>query len=146
MSSAGFQLVAGRIPGERVATSILTSDSSGFTTTETTIQSVTGVPVVSGRTYRVRAHFTLQSTNAGDVATVRIRADNTSGALVQSGITDGLVTGSLGPRITIEGEFVATTTESKTFVLTGVRLSGSGTINRDASASNPSYLYVDFIR
>jgi hypothetical protein len=45
----------------------------------------------------------------------------------------------------LEFEFDATGTSTKTFVITGQRLSGSGQCRLEASTSGPAYLYADYI-
>jgi hypothetical protein len=145
MSSAGQRLVAGRIPGERIATTIVPTDSSTFTA-ETIVASVTA-PLVSGRTYRVRFHGQFQSSVSGDRVFVRMRQNDISGSTIN--VTLLIITASAsspGWATTLEAEFVATSTGNKTFVVTGLRASGTGNINLEASGSWPTFLYVDYIR
>jgi hypothetical protein len=147
MSSAGYQLVAGRIPGERIATTIRTSDSSGVTTTETTIDSVTAA-LVTGRTYRVRWTARVDGSVNADTLFVRIREDNVSGNQLQILRVEVPATGGVGTGYpgTIEAEYTAVATGNKTFVGTIVRASGTGTVNIEAGPNRPVYLYVDYIR
>ena len=145
MSSAGFQLVAGRIPGERIATTSTTSDSSTFTTTEAEVLSVTAA-LVDGRTYRVRAHCRWASSVAGDRVIGRIRQDSVTGSEVTSANVIADTTATNGWPMMIEAEYTATATGDKTFVVGGVRASGTGNCYMVAASNRPGYLYVDYIR
>lgn len=144
MSSAGQQLVAGRIPGERIATTRTTADSATFTTTTTAVMTVVA-PLVTGRTYWVRAVYRWQSTVAGDNVTGAIREDSVTGTIIQTNVSNVQLTGSLISMQVMETQFTAVSTGNKTFILAGVRFTGSGTINLDASSPSPSFLYVDYI-
>lgn len=148
MTSAGSQLIAGRIPGERIATSIETSDSATFTTTETEIMSVTAA-VVIGRTYRIRGVGRLDSTVDNDDVALFVREDSLAG----SALTVDLVElnaenqDTSGQQWTpLEVEWTASSTGLKTFVISAQRNSGSGSIRRRAGSDRPAYLYVDYIR
>lgn len=145
MSSAGQLLEAGRIPGERIATDIEVADSSTFTA-ETVIMSVTA-PLVDGRTYGVWALFRLKSSVDNDDVTGRIRQDSVSGGTLQE---DGMelshdLQGTRGQGMVLYGEYTASATANKTFVLTGERAAGTGNISMEASANKPSYLFVEYV-
>lgn len=141
-STAGFQLVAGRIPGERIATSTMTSDSSTFTTALTQVATVTAA-LVSGRTYKVVGHLGFEITVDG-VLRGQIRENNISGTDLQ--IRDFVVdsSGSVNG-MHIEAEYTAVATGNKTFVIGGDVLVGGGTCNLNASSTFPSYMYVEYI-
>jgi hypothetical protein len=130
-------------PGQRIATTTVTTDSAGFTTTETQLASVVA-SVVEGYTYKVVFNVGLELTVDG-VIRGTLRENTVGGTIVQ--LRDvwvdnvGTATG-----LWVEGQYTATATEDKTFVATGDVLSGGGTANLNASASFPSYLYVDFIQ
>ncbi len=143
MSSAGRKLVAGRIPGERIATTISTVPLGGITTTETTFISVTA-PLVNGRTYRVRLISHIGSSVNGDRGLVRIREDDDTGTQLQVERIHIPVAGSY-PGHT-EVEYTATASGDKTFVATLVRESGTGSMSHNAGATQPAYMYVDYIR
>ena len=145
MPAAGETIIAGRVPGERIATQIDTSDTSGFTTTETVLTTVTA-PLVSGRTYRVRFVSLIRSTVADDDINARIRQDNVTGTEVFVSQFEINTNTSLGVVVIIEAEYTATATADKTFVATGVRTTGSGTITARGAAAAPRQLYVDYIR
>jgi hypothetical protein len=145
VSSAGQKLVAGRVPGERIATDIDTADSGTFTTTETVVSSVVAA-LVSGRTYRVRWVGGCVTTVANDVYLCRLREDSLVGtALMERNRVIGTTSAS-GEALECEVEYTAVATGNKTFVSTGVRNGGTGTLHADATASRPRYLYVDYIR
>jgi hypothetical protein len=143
VSSAGFLLEAGRIPGERIETTTATSDSSGWTTTETVALTLV-VPVIIGRTYKIVVDASYASSVDGDVEFVRIRENNVTGTTIHSSrivVQDGA-----GVRAHAEVEWTAPATANKMFVLTGERESGTGTGRIDAGSINPAYLYADYLR
>lgn len=146
MSSAGQQLVAGRIPGERIATASRTSASSAIGGTETQIDSITAA-LVSGRTYRVTwdVSYTVSATASTDHFFARIREDNTSGTQLQ-GCRLSATTTAQSYRQHVECEYTAVATGNKTFSLTFIRTAGAGTVTSHAAATNPTYAYVDYIR
>ena len=144
-ATAGQIAEAGRVPNERIATTVETSDSSTFTTSETTIASVTA-SLVSGRTYRIRFYGSIVSTVADGQVQCRLREDNTSGTQMQGVNVFPANTSSSGHPLPIEAEFTAVSTGNKTFVATGQRVSGTGTINMNGAATNPAYMYCDYIR
>jgi hypothetical protein len=146
MPAAGETIIAGRVPGERIATTTATADSSTFTTTETTVMSVTAA-LVTGRTYRVRFYGRFNSSVSTDRVVARFREDNSSGTEIAT--TDTPLTnysGTFGHAIEIEIEYTASATGNKTFVVTGERGAGSGNCNLEAATTRPAYLYVDYIR
>ncbi|MCI0687022.1 MAG: hypothetical protein L0Y54_07280 [Sporichthyaceae bacterium] len=142
---AGETIIAGKVPGERIATDIDTADSATFTTTETEVQSVTAA-LVSGRTYRIRWATRFESSVADDRVIARIREDNSTGSELSNMVVRMFTVGSIGWPVTIEAEYTAVATGNKTFSATGVRQSGTGNCFMEAAANRPSYLYVDYIR
>ena len=145
MAFAGQIAVAGRIPGELIASSVSTSDSATFTTTETTVLSVTA-PLVSGRTYRVIFFGKFASTVAGDIGVARIREDNSTGPERQSDYLDfNTASLTIGYSCYMEFEYQASSTGNKTFVVTGVRNTGTGTLRLEAAGHRPSYLRVEYV-
>ena len=144
MPLAGEIIVAGQIPGERIATAIATSDSATITTTETVVMTVVA-PVVVGRTYRVTFDAAFDPDALDDTHVARIREDSVTGAPIQVRRMVVALGNNLQP-INSETEYTAVATEDKTFVLTFVRSSGTGGIIMNASAGGPTFLYVDYIR
>ncbi|MGH6693423.1 MAG: hypothetical protein ACREF4_22365 [Gammaproteobacteria bacterium] len=143
MVLAGQTIVAGQVPGERVATDIETIDSANVTTTETVVQTVVA-PVISGRTYRVRWHGDLASSVAADIFFVKIREDTVAGNTLDFRRYRAHTTDNF-PYST-EVEYTADATEDKTFVFTLVRSAGTGNGRLDATSTSPAYLYVNYIR
>jgi hypothetical protein len=143
MVAAGETIIAGKIPGERIATTIRTEDSSNVTS-EAVIDTVEAA-VVEGRIYRVRWHGRFASSVAGDDAHFRIREDSISGTELAS-VAEDLEVVARQPRSTIEAEYTADATEDKTFVATLTRLAGTGGVHGDAAAGGPTYFYVEYIR
>jgi hypothetical protein len=143
MSSAGQELVAGRIPGERIATTRVVTSGSAVTTTETTVMTVTAA-VVAGRRYRITADWYWQFTVATDVFDVRIREDSVTGtALAGRRFPAITTTGFIGN--TLQAEYVADVTEDKVFDLTFDRQAGTGSATLNGAATATSILYVDYI-
>lgn len=142
MSSAGFELVAGRIPGEEIARTTVTSDSSTFTTTETLMASVTAA-LVSGRVYKIVFDAAFEITVDG-VLRVSIHEDNVSGTVLNlrdcNIDNSGTATGGF-----VQAYYTAVSTANKTFVATGDVLVGGGTANLNAAATFPTYLYVEYV-
>ncbi|MFY1658582.1 hypothetical protein [Micromonospora sp. WMMD1274] len=132
--------------GRRVGDpTVRTSDSAAFTG-ETVIDSVT-VPVVSGRTYKIRWTVAWGSTVAGDSVFSRIRVDDLAGAQLQIMRVSVVATGGAGTRWdgTVEGEYTAVSTGNKTFVGTGARATGTGNISAKAASDFPIRLYVECV-
>lgn len=142
MSSAGQQLVAGRIPGEEIARTEATADSSNFTTTETTVISVVA-PVVAGRTYKIVFSGHGSSSVGTDVVIFRLRDTNSVGVERQSDIVEVNGSTTLGQSSYMERSLAVTTTENRTWVVAGVRgVGGSGNCRLEAATSRPAYLRV----
>lgn len=145
MVAVGDPIILARMPGYMAASTAAVADSSTFTTSETSVISVTA-SLISGVTYRIVFEGAWQTTVADSQITTRIREDNTSGTIRQTQVInakDG--TGSLFHPFSLEARYTAASTASKTFIGTGVRLSGTGTINLDATAGSPAYLYVEVV-
>jgi hypothetical protein len=146
MVAAGETIIAGKVPGERIATDSGSADSSNFTNAaEVVVQSVTA-PVVIGRTYRVVFHGSFASSIAADTLFVRIREDSLTGTQLQSTAFEITTTTAVGWKLTLEAEYTADATEDKIFTLTAIRAGGSGNCRLEAGSDHPAYLYVDYIR
>lgn len=143
-SSAGFQLTAGRIPGERIATTTSTSDTATFTTTETVIDTVTAA-LVTGRTYQVRWAGGVASTVNDTAVLARIRDTNLVGTTLQERNVPVTTTSSSGVPVNIEAEYTAVATGNHTFVTTGLRNGGTGTLLGEGALTHPRYLYVNYL-
>ena len=124
----------------------VTADAGSFTTSETVVATVTA-PLVSGAKYRVRFIGGWQTTVADGSVTTAIREDNVTGTVKDERVVPTAVgTGSFLHPFTLEVIYTAGSTANKTFVGTGVRLSGTGTISLDAGTDHPAYLYVELFR
>jgi hypothetical protein len=142
-SSAGFQLAAGRIPGELIASSVATADSANFTTTEVIVMTVTA-PVVIGRTYSVWAGPTFHSTVDADVVHSQLREDNVSGTILDRTDDYIRVTVSAIDRTILYAHYTADATENKTFVVTGDRVIGTGNCRLEAASNRPAFMIVRY--
>lgn len=142
-SSSGFQLVAGRIPGELIASSAATADSANFTTTEVIVMTVTA-PVVIGRRYSIWAGPTFHSSVDGDVVHSQLREDNVSGTVLDRTDDYIRVTTTTIDRTTLFAMYTADATENKTFVVTGDRVSGTGNCRLEADTIRPAFMLVRY--
>ena len=145
MSNSGQQILAGRIPGERLATSIRTANSAGITTVDTVTDTVTA-PLVAGRLYLVKAYLLGRSTVANDTHVSRIREDALGGTQLLSARFQIFTTGTATNHVAIlEVHYLAVATADKTFVSTTIRGSGAGTITMVAGVSDPAYMCVEYV-
>lgn len=144
MPAAGDTIVVATVPGSRIATTEITSDSAAITTTETVVLTVVA-PLVIGRIYQVRAAFNFALSVATDTFDARIREDSLTGGQRRRIV---LHAGSVASfhYVEMETEYTADATESKTIVVTLDRLAGTGNITMQAASSTPAYLYVNYIR
>lgn len=127
----------------RIATTIRTTNTSSFTS-ETVINTVQA-SLVTGKTYRIRWDADVAGTVTSDLARFRIREDNISGTQLQ--LKNRVIQGpGTDYPISLEVEYTAVSTGPKTFALTCLRQTGTGTLACNANANEPSYLYVDYIR
>lgn len=130
----------------RVGTTVITADSSTFTTTAVEVASIT-VSLVTGRVYRVSAHIAWQSTVTGDAVRCRIREDNNSGTLLNSEeVVIGLSGTTSGYFTHVVAEYTAVSTGSKTFSVSGDQENGTGNCRMEHTTDRPGYVTVDFIR
>lgn len=128
----------------RVDTTERTANVGTFTTTETQIDTVT-VSLVSGRTYGVWLYGTFQTTVANDSVNAAIREDSTSGTRMTVARVYLPILG-VGFGFALYAEYTAGSTGDKTFVGTGQRQSGTGSITAAAAATQKAYIYVDYVR
>lgn len=121
-----------------------TANSSGFTTTEVVLDTITA-SLVAGTTYRIIWDGAVSSTSgsAAEAFRGRIRETNVSGTAWQVRTYPLPVANtSFGTRL--EAEYTAVATGDKTFVATGVRLpAGAGTLTSSAAADNPTLFRVE---
>jgi len=145
MPLAGQILQAGRIPGERIATTRVTSNSGDFTTSQAVVMSVTG-PLVAGRTYGIHAFVRFSGVDNEDIG-VRILEDGIGGSQLQSLAMEMSVDDqeTWGESRWMYAEYTAPANEDKTFVITAQVIAGSGPARLLATASRPCYMYIEYI-
>lgn len=127
----------------RMASATFTTNSGNITTTETSVGSV-AASLVSGRTYAVWFHGAADTSVAADTADCRLREDSVSGT--EMTLRRVYLHDASGRfPVVLYAEYTAVATAAKTFHATYVRGSGGGNIIRVASATIPTYLFVDYI-
>jgi hypothetical protein len=115
--------------------------SSGVFTAETVVDTITA-SLIAGVKYEIRWTGVWQSSVAGDVVNQQLREDSISGTR----LTDGRIACTTANKAFagfVRGYYTAAVTGSKTFVVTGVRDSGTGNITRAAVATSPAVLSID---
>lgn len=142
MPSAGEAIEAWH--GARIATNTETTSSGTFTTTETVTDDVTA-PLIDGERYLVEFWGEFVSTVAGDDVGVQLREDNVSGTVLTL-VIKNIETASVAEAFYLRREYTATATGSKTFVVTGDRLVGTGNVSRLSASTLPAYLTVTHIK
>jgi hypothetical protein len=146
----GDPVVLGRLaiapaPRIRIKTSIATSNSAPWDDTpEVVVQTLSAVPLVAGRTYRLTWFGDLIGSVAASEHFMRIREDSLSGTVLDVRRYRAHTTANFPYRT--EVEYPAVATGNKTFVFTGVRSVGTGLGTVDADTDHPAYFYVDYIR
>jgi len=141
---AGQTIRAGLMSGEVIAVDTVTSNSSTFTTTETTVQSVTA-SLIDTVVYDVYAYTHFNADAVVTEMTARLREDNSTGTELWNSYTGAinfLTTSALGNWFVLAGSYTASSTGSKTFVLTGLRTGGAGNCKLVAASNRPSKLLV----
>lgn len=129
----------------RVSTTEITANSSTYGATETTLYTITP-SLVSGLTYRIIFIAKIAVDVAGDVSFARIREDSLTGNQLDGANVYGGTTNTSGFTVYAISEYTAAATGTKTFVVTGQRVSGTGTAHGvKASANRKSYITVDLI-
>lgn len=141
MASTGEAVLAWH--GGRIATTVATSSTANFTTTETVTDTVVA-DLVDGARYLVEFFGRFTTTVAGDDVTVQLREDSLTGTVLHAERRDILASG-IAQAWYLRAEHTATGTGLTTFVATGVRTTGSGNIQRNAAATAPVYLTVTHI-
>jgi hypothetical protein len=129
----------------RIATHRRESNVSPFSS-EVVIQTISNVPVVAGRTYRIKwvtdVASSAASSTAVESARWRIRDTNIAGAVLQYGHT-AISMANNDFLAVVETEWVAPSTTTKTFVGTCHRAFGTGNFSCNANANEPSIFSVD---
>lgn len=129
----------------RVAATELTTNSATWTSSESSALISVTASLINGWSYKISALVMVNSTVAADAAFMRIREDN-SGGTQSVGLSLGIpTTTGNGFPLWLYAEYTAAATASKIWVLTGSRLSGTGTQGIVCSTSRPCWLTVDRI-
>jgi hypothetical protein len=127
----------------RVGTWTRTSNSAGFSS-EAVIDTISNVPVVTGKRYRITWNVDVASAEANNEARFRIRETNIAGTVRQySHLRIGSANQDYGTSLV--AEWVSTVTGTRTWVGTCHRQFGAGTFTCNANANEPAYLTVDEI-
>lgn len=117
-----------------------TSSTATFTA-ETVTDTIT-VNLISGKTYLVTAHQMWNSSVANDVAMASLREDNVGGNILnQRSVLCANTSRWFGT--VLPALYVAVATGSKTFVVTGQRVAGTGNITRGGASTTPSLVIVE---
>lgn len=130
----------------RVATTLVTvSPATTFVGTESIALFSASALLVSGWNYKVTAFMAVKSSVAADIALMRIREDTAAGTQDQFGqVYIGSTSGN-GFVIYLYAEYTAAATATKTWVVTGQRNGGTGTLQVVAGPTLPAFLTVDRI-
>jgi len=145
MPTAGDIITVPTVPGSRIATEVLTTDSTS-SASPVVAMSVTAA-VVEGRIYRVRFAGLVSSTVMTDSVVLQIREDDEGGPLLATTVVP--LTGynsTFGYPLVREVEWTASATGSQTFAAVTSRFSGTGSAFVEAASNRPAYFYVDYIR
>lgn len=125
----------------QIARAVRDSNSSGFSTTETSINTVTAT-LVDGADYLITWSADVASSAAADVARVRIRENSGTGG-TQLNLGHAYVpTPARDYGFYLEAEYTATSSGSKTFSATAQRVVGTGTLSCNANANEPHFLRI----
>ena len=145
MPAAGDPINASDVK-TRIATTAITSNSATYGGTESAALFSITASLVSGQNYRIFVYVTVASDAVGDVSFIRLREDSASGTQVAgSNVYCGTANTSGFPAV-IDAEYTALSTASKTWVITGQRVTGSGTAHGIKSgASRQNIMTVDLI-
>jgi hypothetical protein len=128
--------------------SVRTSPSAGFTTTEVILDSIT-VLLVSGVTYRITwdtqfgTSTGTSSTTAFERIRAQIREDDISGTVIATRDCCTIMGGGVSHPVYLQAKFTAASTGNKTFVATGDRHVGSGTITSYGDTISPVFFRVE---
>jgi hypothetical protein len=132
----------------RVATVSLTSDSTTWAGSESAALITASPTLVSGFTYRITLQTTVVGSAGGlaEAAFMRIREDNSTGTQIGGANIAIPNTNGSGYPLHLATEYTAVSTGSKSFVVTGSRISGAtGTQNIAAGSARPTWFTVDLI-
>jgi hypothetical protein len=125
---------------QRVATTIVSADATAGTYVAETVLATITATLTSGRRYAVRGMGRCSTNVSGDSALYRVREDNVTG--FQTALNRvWMDADSAGIGCEMYGEYTAASNLSKTWVLTVIRRTGTGTL----TPRNPMYLLIDVL-
>jgi hypothetical protein len=127
----------------RIATTPIVANSATWTTSESGALYTVTASLVNGWNYKITAMLFVSSTVAADAGFMRLREDNATGTQDVGANVSMPTTSGNGWQVFLDADYSATATGSKIWVITGSRLSGSGTQGCVHSTSRPGYLRVD---
>lgn len=130
--------------GQQVGEPSIRTSNVGPFTLETQIDTVTVVLPIPG-VYRVILDAQVQSSVADGGVRSRIRQDSSSGTQIQLRHTPTNAIANQSFLVRMEGRYIASAREEKTFVATALRQAGTGNITATASADVPTYFYVEYV-
>jgi hypothetical protein len=129
---------------QRIATVELVANSAGFTTAEVQIATLTAFLTV-GQRYKLMYVGYVNSTVAADSVSIRLREDSLTGTQFVQYTLPLPNAGGTGVLVILYGEYVAVASGNKTFVVGGIRTSGTGTGAAQAGTARKSYFTLDLI-
>lgn len=132
--------LAGELAVAPYFTYALSTSSSSTFTAETVVDTIIA-NLISGKTYEVTWNGLYQSSVAADVVNTNLREDSISGTRMVDGRTT-MATANKTFLASVRAIYVAVSTGSKTFVVTGTRDSGTGNITRAAASTDPALITV----
>jgi hypothetical protein len=109
-------------------------------TVETVIDTIT-VNLIAGQVYDIMWTGWNNSTVTTDVSIIRMRQDTVTGTAIDSGYITHTANGT--SKNTLRAQYTALATAVKTFVVTMIRFSGTGTLSSSGAATGPDILTVD---
>jgi hypothetical protein len=130
----------------RVGVTPITANSATYGATESAALFSVTAPLVSGQNYKIFAYLTVAADVAGDTSFMRLREDTASGTQVAGSNVYCGSNNANGYATVLYTEYTALSTASKTWVITGQRVNGSGTAHGiKAGASRQNSFTVDLI-
>jgi hypothetical protein len=136
---ASGDVVANHVIATRVTSAVMGADTTGGTFAAETVILTVVAALTSGRKYMIQGKARCSSNVSGDSVLFRVREDTVAGT--QNSVNRvWLDADSAGIGCELYGEYVASATGNKTFVLTMLRRTGTGT---SIIGRNPCYLLVD---
>jgi hypothetical protein len=137
MVAAGETIKASRVP-RLLDRDSLTATTANVTSVETVVMTVTA-DLIAGQTYKIITWGRYDVSVNGDDPFIRIKEDGTSGTQLQGDVWD-IPDQAHAWSKTLTGFYTAASDETKSFVHTIVRNTGTGNLTIAASSSVPAYM------